>query len=156
MSFNPYFQLYEPYSAFRANPDTALTSDILKAINGEYSAIACYEQLAKLAPNESERRQILEIQKDEKRHLQLFRQIYTDLTGKQPSQQITETCPNTYRVGLDAAFRDEQETVDFYLGLSDRAQNIAIRDTLRRIAADEQNHAVWFLYFLGGNRDSYA
>lgn len=33
-----------------------LIDDITKAINGQYSAVVCYEQLAKLAPNEEIRK----------------------------------------------------------------------------------------------------
>ena len=35
--------------------DTQLVNDIQKAINAEYSAIACYEKLAKMAPPKDER-----------------------------------------------------------------------------------------------------
>ncbi len=139
-----YYQNYY----FRSSADTALIADIAKAINGEYSAMACYEQLAKMAPNEAEKNRILEIRKDEVRHFQTFSHIYTTLTGRQPAPQIVEKCPSEYRKGLDFAFKDEQETVDFYLDIADRAGDPTIKEQFRRAAADEQHHAVWFLYFL--------
>ncbi|NHM32858.1 ferritin-like domain-containing protein [Neobacillus terrae] len=140
---NPYF-----YDSYRAPVDTQLVKDIQKAINGEYSAIACYERLAQMAGSQSERRQIKEIQKDERRHFEEFVRIYTNLTGRQPRTEIQEGCPNAYRPGLEFAFRDEQETVDFYHEIAERAQDQFIKRTFRRAAADEQNHAVWFLYFM--------
>ncbi|MED0989963.1 ferritin-like domain-containing protein [Bacillus nitratireducens] len=124
-----------------------LISDIEKAINGEYTAINCYAKLANMAPNEAERKQILEIRNDEIRHFHHFVQIYTNLTGRQPKPQITENCPNTYLQGLEFAIQDEQKTVDFYLEISDEAADESMKELLRRIAADEQNHAVWFLYY---------
>ncbi len=89
----------------------------------------------------------LEIQKDEKRHLEEFSKIYTNLTEKKPSYQIIEECPNKYRAGIEFAFKDEQEAVDFYLDIADKANDPFIKDRFRRAAADEQNHAVWFLFF---------
>ncbi|WP_409302783.1 ferritin family protein [Peribacillus sp. SCS-155] len=119
-----------------------------RAINGEYSVINCYEKLARMATNQAERNQIQEIRQDEIRHFQQFSQLYTNLAGRQPQPQITEQCPNSYRPGLEFAFRDEQETVDFYLDMAESAETQGIKEMFRRAAADEQNHAVWFLSFM--------
>ena len=124
-----------------------ITQDILKAINGQYSAIACYTKLAEIAPNEEERKQIHEIRKDEITHYQVFCQIYVAITGLQPTPQITEPCPTSYKEGLQFALKDEQDTVDFYLDIAEKAQDSYIREKFKRAAADEQNHAVWFLYY---------
>jgi rubrerythrin len=131
----------------RAESNHLLVDDITKAINGQYSAIACYEQLAKLAPNDEERNRILEIRKDEIRHYQIFSHIYFSITGSQPSPQIVEQCAAEYRCGVEAALKDEQETVDFYHEIADKTKDTYVREQFRRAAADEQNHAVWFLYF---------
>jgi rubrerythrin len=149
---NQYQDFYN-YSLFndgyyRAVNDIQIANEIQRAINGEYSAIACYQQLANMAPTQVERDQILEIREDEIRHFKEFSSIYMNLTGRQPTPQIIEECPDTYHLGLEAAFKDEQETADFYLDIVDKAQNMYIKDIFRRAAADEQNHAVWFLYFL--------
>lgn len=132
----------------RAAADHSLAADIAKAVDGEYSAIICYEQLAKLAPNEATRNQILEIRKDEMRHYQSFSQIYAALTGKQPTPKASEPCESEYGAALDASFRDEQKTVDFYRDIAERAGDPVIKETFRSAADDEQHHAVWFLYFL--------
>ena len=124
-----------------------LISNIEKAINGEYSAIHCYTKLAELASSEGVRKQILEIRQDEVKHFQQFVQIYGSLTGRQPEPTISEKCPNTYLNGLEFALKDEQHTVDFYLEISDEASNQFVKEAFRRAAADEQNHAVWFLYY---------
>lgn len=124
-----------------------LVKDLEKAINGEYSAIQCYKKIAGMAPVENERNQILEIRNDEKRHYHQFVQIYQSLTGKQPQPKITEECPNKYVKGLEFSLLDEQKTVDFYLEIADETSNQYIKEIFKRAAADEQNHAVWFLYF---------
>jgi rubrerythrin len=124
-----------------------LISNIEKAINGEYSAIHCYTKLAELAPSEGVRKQILEIRQDEVKHFQQFVQIYGNLTGRQPEPKVSEKCPNTYLNGVEFALKDEQQTVDFYLEISDEATNQFVKEAFQRAAADEQNHAVWFLYY---------
>jgi rubrerythrin len=132
----------------RSSADVGLITDITKAINGQYTAIACYEQLSKLAPNEEAKNQILEIRKDEISHYRVFSEIYMSLTGRQPTPQFIEQCATDYEAGLKAAFKDEQETVDFYLDISEKTNNAYIKEKFRRASADEQNHAVWFLYFM--------
>lgn len=124
-----------------------LVQDISKAINGQYSAIACYTKLAEMAPTEEERKQILEIRQDEIRHYQEFYQIYVAMTGTRPTPQRTETCPVSYREGLQFALKDEQNTVDFYHNIAEKAHDAHIKKKFERAAADEQNHAVWFLYY---------
>ncbi|MDQ0178304.1 ferritin-like domain-containing protein [Bacillus chungangensis] len=126
--------------------DLLLIDEIARAINGEYSAIACYKYLAKIAPSKKDRRIIKEIRNDEMKHFETFSRIYTWLTNKQPSPKIIEECPKKYLDGLQFAIEDEQKTVDFYLDIADKAQNLYIKEQFRRAAADEQNHAVWFLY----------
>ncbi len=150
MCSHPFSHHPGPYngSYYHANQDSQIVNDIQKAIHGEYSAIACYEKLARLAPTQEERNKILEIQQDEKRHLEEFSRIYAYLTGCQPTYQITEKCPDEYLSGIEFAFKDEQGAVDFYLDIADKTQHAFIKDRFKRAAADEQNHAVWFLSFI--------
>lgn len=141
--------MYVPYDEHsRQQANQRLVQNVAKAIDGEYSATVCYEQLIRQAPTSEERRKIREIRADEERHLQIFSEIYRSLTGRQHRPQMTEACPPTYREGLRAAFKDEQKTVDFYLDIADQAPTAFIRRQFRRAAADEQHHAVWFLYYL--------
>lgn len=57
-NFYNYGLYYNDY--YRTTNDTQLVNDIQKAINNaEYSAVACYEKLAKLAPTQDERNKIL-------------------------------------------------------------------------------------------------
>ncbi|QNK90357.1 ferritin-like domain-containing protein [Sporosarcina sp. resist] len=135
-------------SSMQSSPNKEVLNDISKAINGEYTAIYCYELLANQAPNNEIKKRILEISSDEIRHYETFWHLYISLTGKKTSPQITKQCPADYRSGVLAAFIDEQETVDFYHDISSNTDNPVIRDAFTRASADEQNHAVWFLYFM--------
>lgn len=147
------FYYTDPFR-FNKSGDMQLFADIAKAINGEYSAIICYEQLAKLAPTEEARTQILEIRQDEIRHYQTFSHIYITLTGKQYTPQVIEPCATTYTEGLRASFKGEQETADFYLDIADNTTDPYTKEQFRRASSDEQNHAVWFLYFLTDSKIS--
>lgn len=132
----------------RSQQDQAMLDDIAKAIDGEYTAIACYGQLAKLAPDQAARDRILEIRQDEIRHFRQFTDLYYRLSGRQPTPKIAEPCSAEYASGIRNAFEDEQNTVDFYMGIADKTDFPSVREAFRRAAADEQNHAVWFLYFM--------
>jgi rubrerythrin len=141
----PYTNYYD--ALYRQN--NKLIREVEKAMSGEYNAINCYSQLANLAHNEKEKSRILEIRQDEIKHYQQFEQIYTKLTRRKPQQpKLSEECPDVYLAGLEFALEDEQNTVDFYLEVADGASDPTIKEAFRRAAADEQNHAVWFLYFL--------
>ncbi|TGA97027.1 rubrerythrin family protein [Sporolactobacillus shoreae] len=122
------------------------------AITGEYNAIHCYEVLMNQARTDHERRRISEIRGDEMHHFQVFSSLYQQMTGETYQPQQTEACPNTYMEGLRHAIEDEQNTVDFYMETGDMATNEQIKSIFYRIAKDEQNHAVWFLYFYALSR----
>ncbi|WP_226035212.1 ferritin family protein [Aquibacillus saliphilus] len=149
---NHHGTMYNAY--YRMPNDISLVNNIQKAINAEYSAITCYEHLAKVAPTNDVKEKVLEIQKDEKRHFKEFSNIYRNLTGQQPTYTIIENCPKKYRAGIEFAFKDEQEAVDFYLDIADQTKDSFIKDRFRRAAADEQNHAVWFMFFISNVTDS--
>ncbi|MCJ8008485.1 ferritin-like domain-containing protein [Lederbergia wuyishanensis] len=127
--------------------DKSLIEKVATAIYGEYTAIHCYAKLINMAPTEKEKERINEIRNDEIRHFNTFCAIYTLLTNKQPQPHLGN-CPDQYVDLLEFAFEDEQHTVDFYLDIAEDARDPFIRERFRSAAADEQNHAVWFLSFL--------
>ncbi|MEC0092419.1 ferritin-like domain-containing protein [Paenibacillus macquariensis] len=137
------------YDQSRTAAEPQLVRDLMTSLNGEYSAITCYEKLAAMAPTVEIKKRILEIRQDEIRHFQQFAHVYTCLTGCSPAPKLSEACATEYRAGVLASFKDEQNTVDYYLKVSDQVRDTYVKDLFRRTAADEQNHAVWFLSFLG-------
>ncbi|GIP51843.1 MULTISPECIES: ferritin-like domain-containing protein [Paenibacillus] len=136
------------YYTWQPSTNTKIVTDLTKALNGEYHAIHCYEQLANQAPNQEIKNRILEIRNDEIIHYHLISPIYISLTGNKFSPQLTEPCAADFRSGVLASFKDEQETVDFYHRIARESNDSLIMDTFQQAAADEQNHAVWFLYFM--------
>ncbi|WP_010631161.1 ferritin family protein [Sporolactobacillus vineae] len=135
------------YRSAEPGGNDTLIERIKAAISGEYNAVNCYQVLMNQARTAHERRQIGEIRDDEMRHYQALSTLYQQLTGQTFQPQQTEQCPSTYMEGLRHAIEDEQNTVDFYLETGDMAADPQIRSLFYRIAKDEQNHAVWFLYF---------
>jgi len=125
-----------------------LISDISKAINGEYEAIHCYEYLINQTSNPEMREQIMEIRNDEIRHYQTFYNLYLTLTSTYPQVSLTKQCPPDVKSGIVAAFKDEQNTVDFYHEIARKTNDPQIKEPFQQAALDEQNHAVWFLYFM--------
>ncbi len=125
-----------------------ILNDLQKAMDGEHGAICCYEVLANQAPNPKIKKRILEIREDEIRHYQMFSHIYFCLTGQYYQPKNPAPCPKTFREGINHAFHDEQETVDFYHGMARKIQDPWISHAFSDAASDEQNHAVWFLYFM--------
>lgn len=131
-----------------AVPKQQLVKQVQNAINGEYTAIKCYEKLAKMAPTEQEREQIMEIRGDEIHHFRQFSNLYSGLTGQDVKPKQVAVCPDTYKKGLNFAFHDEQKTVGYYHKVADETLNPTAKVIFNRAAKDEQNHAVWFLYYL--------
>ncbi len=120
---------------------------IAQAIKGQYEAIHYYAKLIELAPTKEEQEQIREIRRDEKKHYHIFVEIYRSLTGRDPKRPSKPSLPTNYKEGVLAAFKDEQKTVDFYLDIADQTKDPYIQQQFTRAAHDEQNHAVWFLYY---------
>lgn len=127
------------------NPDLILLQDIVKSINGQYNAITCYAQIAEMAP----------VQQKEKfwgsgrKRFVITTPSSTSISilpVKNPrnhSGTLSEKLPGS----PEFALKDEQETVDFYLHIADRALTPYIKQAYMRAAQDEQRHAVWFLFF---------
>lgn len=140
------------YYHFSRQQNHNLISSIARAINGEFYAIQCYNKLLKMVPTEKEKEVITEIIKDENAHLDKFTQIYFNLTGRQPDITKNNDCPKRLKDILEFSFEDEQETADLYLDIADDSDDPTIKKVFTRASADEQNHAVWFLYFLTKTR----
>ena len=55
-----------------------LIKDLVKSINGEYSAVICYSILAEKAPTAEIRRRIEHIREEEVRHMHAFFTVYVN------------------------------------------------------------------------------
>ncbi|WP_235821731.1 ferritin-like domain-containing protein [Gottfriedia acidiceleris] len=121
---------------------------ILKGIQGEATAIEFYSRLAKIAPNQTAQEDVLHALEDEKVHLNEFTKLYVKMTGIQPNIQITPIQFNTFKEGLNIAYRDELEAYEFYRNVYLMTQNLTVRDVLLRGFTDEIEHATRFGFLL--------
>ncbi|MEH7463347.1 ferritin-like domain-containing protein [Bacillus thuringiensis] len=110
---------------------------ILEAIQGEAAAIDFYSRLVNEAPNAKHKKDISHALEDEKVHLQQFIQLFTTLTGQQPTYQVVQTQYSSYKEGLERAYEDYRNA---YL----LTQNLAVRDVFFRAMTDEIEHAMRF------------
>ncbi|GAA0450954.1 ferritin family protein [Alkalibacillus silvisoli] len=122
--------------------------DLKHAINREYTAICFYNDLTLLTPSEKTKNHIISIKINEQRHLNEFSNFYQKLTSYTHSPEIIDHCPDDYSQALETAFFHEQQSVQTYLNIADRIKNPYFKDRFKRIAADEQKHAMWMLYYL--------
>lgn len=128
--------------------ESSMIHNLEEAINGEYNTIYCYEHLADLAPSDEIKKRIMEIRSDEVRHYEMFWDVYYSLTGKEFQPEITKKCSTSYSAGVLAAFLDEQKTTEFYHRAMREASATEAKKAFDSAAKDEQNHAVWYLYYL--------
>ncbi|MFX3619300.1 MAG: ferritin family protein [Sporolactobacillus sp.] len=138
---------YDDQQYRQMSQDTSLstfTAALLDSVKGEAAAVDFYTRLAQTAPNSTAREDILHIIQDEQDHFRAFSQLYVQLTGTQPSYQITPVQFNTYMMGLRIAYRDELEDYEKYRNYYLMTQDQAIRDIFFRAFSDEIKHAIRF------------
>ncbi|MCO7176163.1 ferritin family protein [Sporolactobacillus kofuensis] len=118
------------------------------AILLERQSLCCIEVLMSQAKTERERHKIAEIREDEVRHEQHFLALYQELSGNnERPPDVKFVCPSSYLEGLRREIEQQQGAGDFYLKSGDTASEERVKTCFYRIAQDEQQHSVWFLYF---------
>ncbi|MDP4164144.1 MAG: ferritin-like domain-containing protein [Bacillota bacterium] len=118
--------------------------EINKALNDEFKAIHYYTRLAELAPNSQFKKAILGIRQDEIKHFGWFSTAYFKLSGKYPTLVLGAELPSTFKSGIRASIKDEQETVPFYQALSSQISDVQTKQRVLRAAGDEHRHAQIF------------
>jgi len=124
-------------------------SDLLGAIHDEASAIKFYGALENIAPAQY-RDFIVHAKNDEMEHLRMFRKLYRKLSGHEASVQAADTAFDSYKGGIEIAFRRELEAAELYRDMYLSTRVGKIRDILFRTMTDEMEHAqrFSFLFFL--------
>jgi rubrerythrin len=129
------------YYTYPANLDEALKL-IEQAVMGEAHDVKFYEMLIKLCGKED--KDIFEsIIADERKHAQLFRTIYCELTGhvlpQAPDAKVTpvKTCCE----GIEKAILEELEAASKYRIILYAMQNRRHINMMVEIITDEQKHA---------------
>lgn len=136
---------YDQYAMRRAEGTyQEVLQAILHGIQGEATAIEFYTRLANEAPNMRHKKDILHALEDEKVHLQMFTQLYTTLSGGQPTYQVVPVQYSSYKEGLERAYEDELEAYEEYRNTFLLTQNQTIRDVFLHAFTDEIEHAMRF------------
>jgi len=123
---------------------------IRQAVEGEREDELFYDYLISVAPSQEEKEIIQSIRDDERKHNQMFRSMYQELTGQTitaPAEVAFEK-PKSYVEGIRRALFGELAAVERYrdirAGLPDRYH----RDMVFEILTDEINHASKYNYIL--------
>lgn len=124
-------------------------------IMDETNDAAFYNRLIALAPNEEQKKIIEDIRNDELIHTQIFRKIFTELTGvvlptfNQPQNNINESF--SYKEGLKKAFFGELDAVKKYRETMAYMPSKDLSDMVMYVLTDEIRHADKYNYLIGMN-----
>lgn len=116
-----YHHRNDPYSSFYGsapmNYDDGFHHRLLNLIIEKASKVDFYNRLKEEAPNEKEKKYLLQILEDENRLLNHLTDLYCSQTGRKPVYQINLTHFHSYSDGLSHAFIDELRDYDMYRNL---------------------------------------
>lgn len=123
------------------------------AINDENRDFMYYQALSEAMPDSVDGEIVKSMSLDEYKHKRIFEEIYTALTGEQPTISVVETetdFSDIPAVLLNRLF-DELESVEMYRDIMSAFEDNAIRDMLFEIITDEQSHADILNYLIHKN-----
>lgn len=115
-----------------------------------------YTRLIALAPNEDQKKIIEDIRNDERIHTQIFRKIFTELTGVvlPMSNKMNTTSSNnsfTYKEGLQKALFGELDAVKKYRETMTYMPSKDLADMFFYVLSDEIRHANKYNYLISIN-----
>lgn len=116
-----------------------------------------YTKLISIAPNEEQKKIIEDIRNDERIHTQIFRKIFTMLTGVvlPTTPQMPNKNPDTsfsYKEGLKKALFGELDAVKKYRETMAYMPNKALADMFFYVLSDEIRHANKYNYLISINQ----
>lgn len=141
-------QMYYPENALGRSLDL-----IKNAVAGEREDEMFYDYLISIAPSKKDKMIITSIRDDERKHNQMFRQLYCELTGVKlpPAEGEEFTPPRNYLDGIEKALFGELGAVERYrqilFGLTERHQINMITE----IISDELKHASKYNFIYAEN-----
>ncbi len=149
---NPYAAYNDDPYDINSNLPEALRL-IEDALKGETEDREFYQYLIGKAPSKKEKDIIAGIRDDEMKHYQMFRQIYSELTGQMlPSVQETPfEQPVSYCAGLQKALMGEQNAVTKYRKILYAMRDRRHINMLTEIITDELRHLGLYNYLYAKN-----
>lgn len=126
---------------------------IREAVAGETEDRMFYQYLIENAASEEDKEIIKGIRDDEISHFNLFRQVYSQLTGQMPPppQDVTFEKPESYCEGIKRAVRGEQNVVKKYRRILYALQDRVQINILTGIITDELRHGILYNYLYSRN-----
>ncbi|MFE5321858.1 ferritin-like domain-containing protein [Paenibacillus sp. NPDC056579] len=123
---------------------------IQEAVAGESNAEKFYEKLLELAPSEEDRSVITSIREDERRQLQILREIYLAFTGREvPASALMEYKePASYKDGLRIVIFNKWKTNQNAGNLLAAMPTGYYQNLLAKIAVDNVTIVSKFNYLL--------
>lgn len=123
---------------------------IYDAVQGEREDELFYDYLISAAPTPEEKAIITTIRDDEKRHAQMFKEIYRHFTGQEvpTSTQVDFQKPKSYIDGVKEALFGELSAVERYRNIRAGLPTMYYRDMVFEILTDEIKHATKYNYIL--------
>lgn len=148
----PLTQQEQEIYAYPQNLPSALKL-IEDAVSDENEDRLFYQYLIDNAPTEQEKEIIRGIRENEITHYGLFRQIYSQLTGKMlpVSEDMPVEAPVSYCAGLKKAVSGEQNAVTKYRRILFAMQNRVHINMLTEIITDELRHGILYNYLYAKN-----
>lgn len=135
-------------SPYLTDPNRALPL-ILEAMKDERSDEQFYDYLAKHAPSRQDASMIEAIRNDERKHREMFRQIYSGLTGQlMPAADSGEPfeAPSSYQEGLTRAIMGESGALELYRRIFFAVPGELYKNMLFEIMTDEIKHGIRYNY----------
>lgn len=128
----------------------AALEQVKSSIGDEKKDELFYEQLINMAPDENSRDIISSIRDDEKKHNEILRFVYSNITGEvleSPDEKITLD-EMTYIDSLEKAFLGEIAAVKKYRRIMGAMPNSKMHTLLMAIMTDEIRHASLYNYLI--------
>ncbi len=129
---------------------------VKQAVQGEREDELFYDYLISVAPTEEEVKIISDIRDDERKHNQMFREIYAYYTGIELPRANNQDFkkPDSYLDGIRRAFFGELAAMERYRIIRAGMPSRYYRDMVFEILTDELKHADKYNYILNLNTDS--
>lgn len=116
---------------------------IKDAINDELRDNKFYADLANSARDIDDKKTLEQMSLDEKKHYEMFSDIYSKLTGEEytPDKIMTKEISSNFVNNIPGAINGELEGVEAYRPILFALENQQFKNYLTEIITDEQNHA---------------
>lgn len=127
---------------------------IKDAIKDELVDNKFYSDLANSVKDIDDKKTLEQMSLDEKKHYEMFMDIYTKLTGEeyQPDNLEYKTVSKNFLSNIEKSISGELAGVEAYRPILFALENQQFKNYLTEIITDEQNHAARLIYMFSRNK----